>query len=129
MEKQKQTPIRSYSDAGAAKLREMTENPDVYADFLKFQGRVFKHNANVALEFFAQKPNAQFIATKEQWERTNRSISQSSKAIPFMDKNGSVLEFYDFSQIEDENPPHRWTIHAKKTKWNCKCNNLKSKKK
>lgn len=113
MENQKQTPIRSYSDAGAEKLREMTENPKINADFLKFQGRVFKHSANVALEFFAQKLDAQFIATKEQWEHTKRSVAQSSKGIPFTDKDGGIFEFYDFSQIEEQNPPHRWTIHAK----------------
>lgn len=113
MENKKQTPISSYSAAGAAKLHEMAENPDVYADFLKFQGRVFKHNANVALEFFVQKPDAQFIATREQWERTDRSVAQSSKAVPFMDKNGGVVGFYDFSQIEGDDPPHRWTIHVK----------------
>lgn len=113
MENQKQTPIRTYSDAGAAKLREMSEDPGIYADFLKFQGRVFKHNANVALEFFTQKPDAQFIATKEQWERVNRSVAQGSKAIPFMNKKGGIVGFYDFSQIEGEDLPHRWTIHAK----------------
>lgn len=113
MENQKQTPIRTYSDAGEAKLREMTENPDIYLEFLKFHGRVFKHNANVALEFFVHKPDAQFIATKEQWERANRSVAQCSKAIPFMNKNGGVVGFYDFSQIEGDELPHRWTIHAK----------------
>lgn len=112
MENQNQTPIRSYSNAGAAKLREMAENPSAYLDFLKFQGRVFKHSGCVALEFFAQKPDAQFIATKEQWERAGCHVTQEGKAISFMDKNGDTTEFYDYSQVAGKQP-HRWTIHAR----------------
>ncbi len=107
-----QTPINGFSDAGAAKLREMSENSDVYMDFLKFQGRVFKQSVNVALEFFTQKPESRFIATPQQWERTGFTIAQGSKAIRFADHSGQVTDYYDFSQVEEEVPPYLWTIHA-----------------
>ena len=61
------TPLGGYSDAGAKKLRSMAENAALLTDFLRFQGRVFKHPASIALEFFTQKPDATFIATAAQW--------------------------------------------------------------
>ncbi|MCM1508099.1 MAG: methyltransferase domain-containing protein [Ruminococcus flavefaciens] len=107
------TPIKDFSSAGAEKLREMTENSDTYINFLKFQGRVFKHNASVSLEFFTQRPETKFIATQEQWEKTNRTIAQGSEAIRFVDSNGRNTDFYDFSQVEESKPPYQWIINKK----------------
>ena len=47
------TEVKRFSSLGAVKLGEMGNNPAIYTEFLKFQGRVFKQNATVALEFFA----------------------------------------------------------------------------
>lgn len=105
------TPIKNFSSAGAEKLREMTENNKMYIDFLKFQGRVFKHNTSVALEFFAQRPETKFIATSEQWRQSGRTIAQGSEAIRFVDSNGKNTDFYDFSQVEENVPPYQWTIN------------------
>lgn len=105
------TSVRDFSSAGAEKLREMTENDNTYIDFLKFQGRVFKHNASVALEFFTQRPETKFIATREQWEQSKRTVAQGSEAIRFVDSNGKNTDFYDFSQVEENNPPYQWTIN------------------
>lgn len=107
------TPVKNFSQAGADKLREMTENSETYIEFLKFQGRVFKHNTSVALEFFTQKPETKFIATRNQWEASQRTIAQGSEAIRFVDKNGKYTDFYDFSQVEETEPPHQWTINSK----------------
>ena len=107
------TPVRKFSSAGAEKLREMTENNNTYIDFLKFQGCVFKHSASVALEFFTQRPETKFIATREQWAMTNRTVAQGSEAIRFVDANGKVTDFYDLSQVEETAPPYQWTINAK----------------
>lgn len=105
------TPIKDLSSAGAEKLREMTENNKIYIDFLKFQGRVFKHNTSVALEFFAQRPETKFIATSEQWRQSGRTVAQGSEAIRFVDSNGKNTDFYDFSQVEENVPPYQWTIN------------------
>ncbi len=82
------TPVKNFSSAGAEKLREMTEKSDMYINFLKFQGRVFKHSASVAREFFTQRPEAKFIATCEQWAKTNRTVAMGSEAIRFVDSDG-----------------------------------------
>ena len=58
------TPLSGLSEAGREKLREMTENSNLFVDFLKFHGKVFKHDPSVSLEFFIQKPDTRFIATK-----------------------------------------------------------------
>lgn len=115
MEKQKPNPIRArgFSEAGAAKLREMSQNPQLYADFLKFHGRVFKHEAYVSLEFFVQNPEASFIATQKQWEMTNRSIAQNARSVQFADDQGSIRDYYDFSQTTSDMPPHLWTVHLR----------------
>ena len=64
------TPLGGYSDAGAIMLRNMAANAELLTELLRFQGRVFKHPASVALEFFTQKPGATFIATAAQWEKS-----------------------------------------------------------
>ena len=113
MDDNRKTAITAFSQAGAAKLREMTENSDVYTDFLKFQGRVYKHGVHVSLEFFTQKPETQFIATEEQWRTAHRTVAQGSEAIRFVDKNGRFSDFYDFSQIEESAPPQLWAVSAR----------------
>lgn len=107
------TSVKNFSKAGAEKLREMTENGETYVDFLKFQGRVFKHTASVALEFFTQRPETKFIATKSQWETSKRTVSQGSEAIRFIDSNNQIKDYYDFSQVEESEPPYQWTINLK----------------
>ena len=39
------TPLGGYSDAGAIMLRNMAANAELLTEFLRFQGRVFKHPA------------------------------------------------------------------------------------
>ena len=104
------TPLGGYSDAGAKKLRQMAENAALLTDFLRFQGRVFKHPASVALEFFTQKPDATFIATAAQWEKAGFTVTAGSGAIKFFDEHGKTIEMYDFSQCEEEAPPVIWAV-------------------
>lgn len=107
----KQLSINSYSQNGAKVLHEISENEAAYVDFLKFHGRVFKHNANVALEFYAQNPKTEFIATREQWARVNCTISSGSTAIRFVDAQGRNIDLFDFSQVDEGIPPYRWTLN------------------
>ena len=108
----KQLSISSYSQNGAAILQKISENESAYIDFLKFQGRVFKHNVNVALEFYAQNPETEFIATKEQWAKVNCTISSGSNAIRFVDSQGRAVDLFDFSQVDEGIPPYRWTLNS-----------------
>lgn len=104
------TPLGGYSDAGAKKLRSMAENAALLTVFLRFQGRVFKHPASIALEFFTQKPDATFIATAAQWEKAGFTVTAGSNAIKFFDEHGKTIEMYDFSQCEEEAPPMIWAV-------------------
>lgn len=113
MENTNKVKVIAFSSAGAEKLREMTKNAEMYIDFLKFQGRVFKHKTGVALEFFAQRPNAQFIATRQQWEQLDYTLQAGASGIRFIDRNGKRTELYDFSQIEEEKKPRIWTLNKR----------------
>ena len=104
------TPLGGYSDAGAIMLRNMAANVELLTEFLRFQGRVFKHPTSVALEFFTQKPDATFIATAAQWEKAGFTVTPGSDAIKFFDEHGKTIEMYDFSQCEDEAPPMIWAV-------------------
>ncbi len=104
------TPLGGYSDAGAIMLRNMAANAELLTEFLRFQGRVFKHPASVALEFFTQKPDATFIATAAQWEKAGFTVTPGSDAIKFFDEHGKTIEMYDFSQCEEEAPPVIWAV-------------------
>jgi len=109
--------VNVVSESGAAKLREMSVNTEVYAEFFKFQGRVYKHNANVALEFFAQRPNTAYIAAAAQWNAAGFKIKDGGKAIRFTDTDGNRSELFDFSQVTANNPenqtaaPPIWTLN------------------
>ena len=105
-----QSEIGILNQAGAAKLREMSAGSMIYAQFLKFQGRVYKQNATVALEFFAQNPEAKFIANAKQWTAAGYKIKDGGEAIRFADGNGKHIDLYDFSQIEGGSEPPLWTI-------------------
>ena len=78
------TEVKKFSSMGAEKLGEMAKNPVFYTDFLKFQGRVFKQDTTVALEFFAQKPQAQFIASYNQWKAAGYRVKDGGEAIHFI---------------------------------------------
>ena len=104
------TPLGGYSDAGAIMLRNMAANAELLTEFLRFQGRVFKHPASVALEFFTQEPDATFIATAAQWEKAGFTVTPGSDAIKFFDEHGKTIEMYDFSQCEEEAPPLIWAV-------------------
>lgn len=104
------TPLGGYSDAGAQMLRKMSENATLLTEFLRFQGRVFKHPASIALEFFTQKPDAAFIATAAQWEKAGFTLTPGSEAIRFFDEHGKTIEMFDFSQCEEEAPPMIWAV-------------------
>lgn len=107
-----QTPIGELSAAGADRLHEMEENPQIYIDFLKFHGRVFKHDVDVSLEFFTQRPKTEFIATQKQWESANFHVGQGEEAIRFIDREGRTVDYYDFSQVDEEIPPPLWAINT-----------------
>jgi N12 class adenine-specific DNA methylase len=104
--------VKTLSEMSAAKLKEMAENTAVYTDFLKFQGRVFKQNATVALEFFTQKPDVTFIANARQWAAAGYKIKDGGEAIHFTDENGIKNDLFDFSQVEGNIAPRLWTINS-----------------
>jgi hypothetical protein len=104
------TDVFKFSKLGMGKLKEISENQGTFTDFLKFQGRIYKHRTNVALEFFAQRPEAKFIADEKQWQQSGYTVSEGSEAIRFVDEHGNQRDLFDFSQIEEENEPSIWTI-------------------
>lgn len=97
--------------SGAAILDEMAENNELFNKFLKFQGSIFKQNAYVALEFFAQKPDVNFVATASQWTDAGYRIKPGAEGLIYTHIDGTVHEFFDFSQIDAENPPVIWHIN------------------
>ncbi len=102
-------PVGHYSQLGEQAIQKMTEDSNEYSRFLKFFGRVFKHPLSVALEFYVNKPDAQFIASQNQWKNANYHVIQGSKGIQFLDK-GKITTLYDFEDVVEEYPPTRWTI-------------------
>ena len=104
--------VKILSDLATAKLKKIAENNNVYTEFLKFQGRIFKQNATVALEFFTQKPDVQFIATAKQWTAAGYTIKDGGTAVHFTDENGIKTDLFDYSQVEGNFAPYLWSINA-----------------
>ena len=91
------TPIGGFSQAGAEKLREMAGNSELFTEYLKFHGRMFKHTSSVTLEFFVQHPESRFVATQSQWEKAGNPVIPESEGIRFRDSKGGVVELYDIT--------------------------------
>ena len=106
------TQLGGFSDAGGKKLMQMSRDSKVMSEFLRFQGRVFKQSPSVALEFFIQKPETQFIATAAQWDLAGKTVRHGERAIQFMNHEGEIIGMYDFSQCDAEIPPPLWTISS-----------------
>jgi hypothetical protein len=111
MENLKRSEIKTLSDIGFNKLKEIAGNNKIYTDFLKFQGRVFKQNATVAIEFYAQNPEVKFIASAKQWNSAGYKIKDGGVAIHFVDENGNHSDLFDLSQIEGGLAPKIWQIN------------------
>ena len=105
------TPIKAFSYFGNTTLNNMADNLTAYTEFFKYYGKVFKHDANVALEFYSQKPDALFIATRDQWQSINCNVKKGGKAIRFVDSNGTFKDYYDLSQIKEDIHPPQWSLN------------------
>ncbi len=104
-------PVGQYSQLGEKAIEEMSINESEYIRFMKFHGRLFKQPVSVTLEFYVNKPDAQFIATEKQWNNANMSIRQGCKGIRFYEPSkGSVETLYDFQEVNGEFPPKRWGV-------------------
>ena len=104
------TPVGHFSKLGAQTIAKVTSNDAEYLKFLKYFGRVFKHPVSVALEFYSNKPDAQFIASKGQWERADYHVAIGAKGINFLDQKGNLITLYDFEDVIEEIPPKRWSV-------------------
>ena len=104
------TPLGGFSETGSRRLTAMAQDSGELSKFLRFQGRVFKHSPSVALEFFMQRPDTQFIGTAAQWAKANSPVRQGGESVDFFDHDGNVISLYDFSQCDSDVPPWQWTI-------------------
>ena len=104
------TSIGGFSQAGAEKLREMAGNNELFTEYLKFHGRMFKHTPSVTLEFFVQHPESRFVATQSQWEKVGNPVIPESEGIRFRDSKGGVVELYDITQCENQQEPYQWRM-------------------
>lgn len=103
-------PVGHYSQLGEQTIRRMSTDDVEYMNFLKYFGRVFKHPVSVALEFYVNRPDAQFIASGNQWKRAGYQVNPASKGIQFLDQKGTEVTLYDFEDVIGDYPPKRWTI-------------------
>ena len=106
-------PLYGISETGSEMLSNMAEHDDLYKQFLKLQGRLYKFPATVALEFYAQKPDTDCIGTEAQWNRQGYSLGSGAEAVHFIDSKGNLIDYYDYSQMENnQEQPRRWMITA-----------------
>lgn len=107
------TPIGGFSQAGAEMLHEKADNTVLYAQYLRFHGRMYKQSPSVSLEFFVQRPETRFVATQSQWERIGNPISANSLAIRFRDSHDRIVPLCDLTQCKHpEVAPRQWRMTA-----------------
>ncbi len=103
-------PVGHYSQLGEQTIKRLSSDDIEYMNFLKYFGRVFKHPVSVALEFYVNRPDSQFIASEKQWKRAGYQVNPTSKGIQFLDTKGNEVTLYDFEDVIGDYPPKRWTI-------------------
>ena len=103
-------PVGHYSQLGEQTIKRLSSDDIEYMNFLKYFGRVFKHPVSVALEFYVNRPDSQFIASEKQWKRAGYQVNPTSKGIQFLDTKGNKVTLYDFEDVVGDYPPKRWTI-------------------
>ena len=92
-------------------MRQMAEKPELFEEFLRFQGRVFKHSPVITLEFFLQKPGARYIATEAQWKTAGYTVAHGNEGIFIRMPDGTTRILFDYSQCEQSKPePNIWRI-------------------
>ena len=106
-------PVGHYSQLGEQTINRIANDDIEFMNFMKYFGRVFKHPVSVALEFYANRPEAQFIASATQWKTAGFQLKPASKGIQFLDNSGKAITLYDFDDVIGEYPPKRWTITNK----------------
>lgn len=106
-------PVGHYSRLGEQTIQNIMNDDAEYIRFLKYFGRVFKHPVTVALEFYVNRPDAQFIASENQWKNANYHLIQGCSGIQFLDQKGNTTTLYDFDDVSEEIPPKRWTVTQK----------------
>ena len=106
-------PVGHYSQLGKQTIKRIATDDVEYMNFLKYFGRVFKHPVSVALEFYVNRPDAQFIASGNQWKRAGYQVNPASIGIQFLDQKGNEVTLYDFEDVIGDYPPKRWTITNK----------------
>ena len=79
-------PVGHYSQLGNAAISNIASNDGEYIRFMKYFGRVFKHPVSVALEFYVNRPDAQFIASENQWLKANYHVAPGRNGIEFFNQ-------------------------------------------
>ena len=79
-------PVGHYSQSGEQTINRMSKDDIEYTKFLKYFGRVFKHPVSVALEFYVNRPDAQFIASGKSVLNKNKTQVAQSKAKAIKEK-------------------------------------------
>jgi hypothetical protein len=74
-------PVGHYSQLGEQTIKRLSSDDIEYMNFLKYFGRVFKHPVSVALEFYVNRPDSQFIASEKQWKRAGSDIRSGKSPI------------------------------------------------
>ena len=113
----KSIPVGHYSQLGEQTINRMSKDDVEYINFLKYFGRVFKHPVSVALEFYVNKPEAQFIASVNQWKRAGYQVNPASTGIQFLDQKGNEVTLYDFEDVIGDYPPQTLDYNEQK----CRC--------
>jgi hypothetical protein len=94
-------------------LEEMGNNQALYADYLKYQGKISKQPTHAALDFYSQNPtNEPFFATRGQWEKVGYTIANGAMGKSIIDNNGNQRVYFDVSETDQKVSPVIWQLNA-----------------
>jgi len=82
-------------------ISKLKDNEDDALQFLKFAATNFKYNFEDQIQLFTHNPNAQMIASYDQWLKLKRPVQGGEKAMALLNhKTGHFTNYFDISQTE-----------------------------
>ena len=81
-----------------------------FSDYLRFAGRIFKHQFSDSVLIFSQKPDAAMIAEMSVWNRLGRRVNYGTKSIAVFRENGKCSYLFDAADTNGRPLPRQWIM-------------------
>ncbi len=89
--------------------RELVQNPEKFAEYLRFSGRFYKLPPSHTMAIMAANPNSTMVADYDTWQKYHRQVMRGSHGIPVA-AGGKIGYYFDISSTTGKSVPYQWSL-------------------